>query len=62
MDRPLVTIMIPTRNNASTIARCLASVLEQDYDNLLVSALDNQSTDDTYDVLVDFERRAIGAG
>lgn len=57
MDRPLVTIMIPTRNNASTIARCLASVLEQDYDNLLVSALDNQSTDDTYDVLVDFERR-----
>jgi hypothetical protein len=31
--------------------------VEQDYDNLIITALDNQSNDDTYDILVDFERQ-----
>lgn len=57
MNKPLVSIMIPTHNDAATLERCLRSVLEQDYDNLLVAALDNQSEDGTYDLLVDFEKQ-----
>lgn len=57
MDKPLVSIMIPVYNDSETLGRCLMSVLEQDYDNLLVLALDNRSTDESYDILVDFERK-----
>jgi hypothetical protein len=57
MEKPLVSIMIPTHNNSETLSRCLSSVLEQDYDNLLIAALDNHSSDDTYDILADFEKK-----
>jgi hypothetical protein len=53
---PLIGFTIPTCNDAGTLARCLESVLSQDYDNLMVGALDNQSTDESYDILVDFEK------
>ncbi len=57
MDKPLVSILIPTFNNSSTLSRCLQSLLDQDYENLLIVTLDNRSDDDTYDILLDFERR-----
>ncbi len=57
MDKPLVAIMIPTYNDSGTLKRCLRSALEQDYENLMVVALDNRSEDGTYDILVDFERQ-----
>ena len=56
-EKPLIGFMIPTFNNAGTLSRCLESVLEQDYDDLMVGALDNASTDGTYDILADFEKR-----
>lgn len=49
--------MIPAYNNELTISRCLTSVLEQDYDNLQIGVLDNFSTDNTYDILVEFEKK-----
>jgi glycosyltransferase involved in cell wall biosynthesis len=57
MEKPLVSIMIPTHNDSNTLARCLQSVLEQDYENMMVVALDNQSSDGSYDILTDFEKR-----
>ena len=45
MDKPLVSILIPTCDEADTLDRCLRSALDQDYDNLMVIALDNQSKD-----------------
>lgn len=57
MDKPLVSILIPTYNNSLTIGRCLQSLLDQDYENLVVVTLDNRSDDDTYDILLDFERK-----
>lgn len=57
MDKPLVSLIITTRNNSSTIGRCLQSAIDQDYENLSILVLDNRSEDDTYDVLWDFERK-----
>lgn len=57
MGNSLVSFMIPTSNDAATLDRCLRSVLDQDYDNFMVVALDNQSVDGTYDILVDFEKQ-----
>lgn len=46
--RPLVTVTISTYNRAElVVARSLASVIRQDYDNLEVIIVDDDSTDDT---------------
>jgi len=57
MEKPLISIMIPAFNDAKTLSRCLQSVLEQDYENLMVAVMDNHSEDETYDILMDFERQ-----
>jgi cellulose synthase/poly-beta-1,6-N-acetylglucosamine synthase-like glycosyltransferase len=49
----LVTVLIPARNEAGTIARCLESVLAQDYTHLQVVVVDGESTDGTRDVVQD---------
>lgn len=50
-DHPLVCICIPTYNAASTVREMLASVLAQNYPNLVVHVSDNASTDDTVKVI-----------
>jgi len=48
----LITIAIPTYNNASTIAKTVESCLQQtDLDDVEVLVVNNSSTDDTEDVL-----------
>lgn len=56
-DHPLVTLLVTPQNDAATLARCLQSALSQTYENLQVLALDNCSSDESYDILLDFERR-----
>jgi len=47
MNQPLVSIIIPTYNSASTLARTLESVKKQTYSNIEVSIVDSHSTDET---------------
>ena len=44
---PLVSILIPARNEASNIKRCVRSLLKQDYPNTEIIVLDDNSDDDT---------------
>ncbi len=55
-DPPLVSILIPARDEELTIGACLASVLAQDYPRLEVVVADDQSRDRTAEVA----RRAAG--
>ena len=50
---PLVTILLPVRNEAAFIARCLGAVLAQDYpaDRLEVLVADGESEDGTPDLI-----------
>ena len=57
MDTPIVTILVPTCNNAETLGRCLQSAIDQDYGNLQLAVMDNHSSDDTYDLILAFEKR-----
>lgn len=52
IDEPLpsVTILIPARNEARVIAAAIGSALEQDYPDLEVLLIDDDSTDGTADV------------
>jgi chlorobactene glucosyltransferase len=44
---PLVSIMVPARNEAENIKMCVKSLLKQDYANIEILILDDNSTDDT---------------
>ncbi|MGA2368390.1 MAG: glycosyltransferase [Dehalococcoidia bacterium] len=50
-DLPLVSVLIPARNEENNIANCLASVMQQDYPNFEVLVVDDNSTDRTYEIV-----------
>lgn len=58
-ELPLVSIIIPCRNERQFIGRCLDSIIESDYsaDKLDVVVVDGMSEDGTRDVLRDYNRR-----
>jgi cellulose synthase/poly-beta-1,6-N-acetylglucosamine synthase-like glycosyltransferase len=57
MDTPLVSILIPNYNYGRYLHTCLESALNQTYENLQVIFVDNNSTDDSYDIAMDFRSR-----
>ena len=48
---PLVSIVIPTYNNATYIADALKSAISQDYSNLEIIVLDDASNDNTAEIV-----------
>jgi len=44
---PLVSVLVPARNEAQTIVSCIESLAAQDYPDFEVMALDDQSSDET---------------
>ncbi len=49
---PLVTVMVPARNEALRISPCLRSLCAQDYPNYELLVLDDHSQDDTAQVIL----------
>ncbi len=50
-DAPLVSILVPARNEEKNIADCVQSLLAQDYPFCEVIVLDDHSTDGTAEIL-----------
>ncbi len=48
---PLVSVLIPARNEEKNISRCVYSLLNQDYRNLELIVLDDSSSDATLQIL-----------
>jgi Glycosyl transferase family 2 len=46
-NTPSVTVIVPARNEAADIVACLTSLLQQDYANLQIIAVNDRSTDQT---------------
>ncbi len=46
-DLGKVAVLIPARNEAANIAQCLQSIVSQDYEDLVIYVLDDQSDDGT---------------
>jgi chlorobactene glucosyltransferase len=55
-DPPLVSIIVPARNEARNIERCVTSILSTNYPSIELLVVDDSSTDGTADIA----RRAIG--
>jgi chlorobactene glucosyltransferase len=59
--QPHVTIIVPARNEARNIRRCVASLLGQAYPHYDVVVVDDGSTDATSAILAEMQRGTSGA-
>ena len=57
MNSPLVSIVIPTYNRAQDLIRALKSVLDQQYQNWEVIIVDNNSQDNTQEIVENFNEK-----
>jgi glycosyltransferase involved in cell wall biosynthesis len=57
MNQPLVSICVPTYNNARYLRQCLDSIVSQTYRNIEVIIADDGSTDDTVSIAREYVER-----
>ncbi|HEU0080899.1 MAG TPA: glycosyltransferase family 2 protein [Candidatus Paceibacterota bacterium] len=50
--KPLITVIIPAHNNAQTIEAAVRSIADQTYDRLEILVIDDNSSDETRDVVL----------
>jgi len=48
---PLISVLIPARNEEGNIKKCVSSLLRQNYPNLEIIVLDDNSSDQTYKIV-----------
>ncbi len=56
---PLLTVLVPAYNEAGRIGKCLDSILNLDYPKLNTIAINDGSTDNTYEVMKKYEKKGI---
>ena len=56
-EKSLITVILPVRNSAITLADCLYSLLHQTYTNLEIIAIDDFSTDNSMSILRSFKKK-----
>ena len=54
---PKVSVILPARNEERYIARCLDSLLAQDYQNFEIVAINDSSTDRTGEIMQEYAKR-----
>jgi len=57
VEKPLVSVLLPTYNSESYIKQALDSVLTQSYQNIELVVSDDASTDKTQEILADYRER-----
>jgi glycosyltransferase involved in cell wall biosynthesis len=57
--KPLISVVIPTKNSGSTLEQCLTCVLSQTYKNLEVIVVDSKSNDNTLDIAARMKCKVI---
>ena len=62
MNKPLVSIIIPSLNSAAYIERCLKSLKKQTYKNIEIIVVDNHSKDGTLEIAKKYTKKAFTSG
>lgn len=55
MENPKVTVIIPVYNGEKYIERCIESILNQSYKNIELIIIDDNSTDNTYQIIKKYQ-------
>lgn len=58
-NEPLVSILIPNYNYGHFLRHCLDSVISQTYKNIEVIIQDNASTDNSYEIILEYQLKAM---
>ena len=58
----LVSVIVTTKNSGRTIGVCLQSIKDQDYGNVEIIVVDNQSSDNTKEVSVKYTVKVYDKG
>jgi len=56
-NNPKVSVILPARNEESFIKKCLNSLLEQDYENYEIIAINDSSEDDTGKIIEEYSKK-----
>jgi glycosyltransferase involved in cell wall biosynthesis len=59
MKNPLVSIIMPVKNTAQFLAQCLNSILSQTYQNWELLAIDDGSSDESFNILQVYSEKEI---
>jgi glycosyltransferase involved in cell wall biosynthesis len=62
LNSPVVSIIVPTKNSASTLEACLKSIREQTYQNVELIVVDNFSTDATQEIAKKYADKVFEQG
>lgn len=61
-DRPLISVVIPARNERNNIASCLESIKRQSYPKVEIIVVDNASIDGTAEIAAQYTDRIVSEG
>jgi len=56
-ELPLISVLVPARNEEANIANCLESLIKQDYANYEIIIIDDNSIDKTYEIAMDYAKK-----
>jgi glycosyltransferase involved in cell wall biosynthesis len=56
-QKPLVSVLLPVRNNEKHLEGCVESLLSQSYKNIEVIAVDDKSNDESFKILREIRKR-----
>ncbi len=56
MYTPLVSVIIPAYNHQQYVGEAIMSVIEQSYGNIELVIIDDGSTDETYNVILEYQK------
>jgi len=56
-EKPRVSVILPARNEEKFIEKCLNSLLNQDYDNYEIIAINDSSTDSTGNIIKEYSKK-----
>ena len=57
--KPLVSVIIPAHNEGKYLGKCITSLLNQNYKPTEIIAVDNSSTDNTWEVIERFKKSGV---
>lgn len=54
MDKGKISVIVPIYNKSATLKKCIESILNQEYQNLELILVDDGSSDDSFDICLDY--------